>query len=203
MSKPAFRLPEPTEMPLSAAEIRHGVRQGFFSSPREHAPASNDPDGAYLFNKIKARCTEEGDCLLWPGNTTADGARPKVWLAGKSVPLRRALWEEMHGNLKRGERVGVDCKTLLCVARSHLVITTRSQELKGIRRDASFGAKIAATKRAKSRFTPEIVEAVRSSSLNNVALGKELGMNHQTIARMRRHEIWKTYSTPFAGLGAR
>lgn len=148
------------------------------------------------------RLVEEGDCLLWTGAVSEYGA-PKIWVEGGSDVLRRLIWTAIHGTPGKEQRIGVGCGVDRCVEPLHLKVRTRSEELSGIKRSSAFGAKIAATKRAASTFTQEEVDYIRSSALNNVQLGIELNRNHQTIARIRSHDIWRSYVSPFAGLGAR
>lgn len=151
---------------------------------------------------LERRTVEEGDCRIWQGATSADG-RPRVWTGDASLPLRRVIWEAMHGTIVGDIRIGAKCGCPRCVEPAHLFISTRSRELRGLKRSPGFGAKVAAGKRANSNITPELVAIIRSSDLNNSALGREIGMNHRIVSKIRNHEIWRDYSTPFAGLGAR
>jgi hypothetical protein len=159
-------------------------------------------EGSYLLEKIRHRCIEEGDCLLWQGAVLSEGL-PRLYSNGQSTSLRRLLWVEKHGEISSDVRIGAKCRVGLCVAPAHLIIRDRCDELKGTRRSQAFKAKIAAAKRSKSRFTPDFIEMVRTSPLNNCALGREIGLNHAIVAKIRNHQVWKDYSTPFAGLGAR
>lgn len=159
-------------------------------------------EGSYLADRIRSRCIEEGDCLLWQGALSVDGV-PRFFMNGQSVSLRRLLWVERHGELSPKVRIGVKCRAQRCVEPKHLVIRHRSEDIKGLRRSPAFKAKIAATKRAKSRFTPELIASIRSSPLNNSALGRELGLNQAVIAKIRNHEVWKDYTSPMFGLGER
>lgn len=156
---------------------------------------------AFSLQDLHARVREEDGCLIWTGDKK-DGTRPIIWIDGKSKPARRVLYEIVRGPIRGQKRIGVRCGNPLCLHPDHLIARDRPSELRGTTRDAAFKAKIATTKRANSRFTPELVAQIRASDLNNCALGRELGINHQTIAKIRRGEIWKSYSSPFAGLGA-
>lgn len=156
-------------------------------------------EGSYLMDRIRSRCTEEGDCLLWGGALSTDGI-PRLYMDGQSNSLRRLLWIEKHGDIESSVRIGAKCRENRCVAEAHLVIRDRCDDIKGLRRSQAFKAKIAAAKRAKSRFTPEFIEMVRSSPLNNCALGRQVDLDHRVIAKIRNHEVWKDYASPFAGL---
>ena len=155
----------------------------------------------FTLSDLEGRVREDGDCLVWTGSAS-DGRRPMIWIDGRSLGARRLVYTLVHGPIKQGRRIGVKCDNELCLNPEHLVAKFRSQETKGKPRDAAFKAKVAAGKRANSALTPDLINLVRTSPLNNCALGREIGLNHQTIAKIRRHEIWKNYSSPFAGLGA-
>jgi hypothetical protein len=158
-------------------------------------------EGAYLLDKIRHKCIEDGDCLIWQGAYTSTGGRPRIYIGRKWLALRNLLWVEKNGQPKKGHRIGVSCGTDGCI--EHLVSRGRSAELKGIRRSVSTKAKIAASKRAKSAYTPEFIAMVRESPENHLVLAEKLGMHYQTISRIRNHDVWKDYTNPFAGLGAR
>lgn len=156
----------------------------------------------FTLDELNARVIEDDGCLLWTG-ATSDGKRPAIWIDGKLRSARRVIYELIKGPIPEGKRVGVRCKKDLCVCPECLVARTVSQSLRGLKRDEAFKRKISATKRAKSVITPELVQLIRCSPLNNVHLGRELGMVHQTIAKIRNGKIWKDHTSPFSGLGAR
>ena len=160
-------------------------------------------EGAYLLERVRARCYEEGDCLIWTGDVSGDGMRPRFFVDGARVPIRKALWEALHGPVKEGCRIGTSCKTLHCVEPAHLIQRTRSMEMKGIKRSTATKAKIAAARRVGSTYTPELVAEIRGSDLTHTALAESLNLPYKHIRRIRNFDIWKDYITPFAGLGAR
>lgn len=157
-------------------------------------------EGAYLIDRIRHKCREDGGCLIWTGDVSSDSKNPRIHSEGKRIPLRPLLWAEKHGEPKRGNRIGVSCKTERCIEPEHLVQRTRSQELKGVRRSPATKAKMSAAKRAKSQYTPELIQMIRESDKSHVALAKELGMNYQTVAKFRRQMDY--VGNPFVGLMA-
>lgn len=152
---------------------------------------------------IEGRLVEEGDCLIWTG-AVSDSGNPRVWVDGSSDVLRRTLWTAMNGEPEPDDRIGVRCRVARCVEPSHLIKQQRTDELKGVKRTEAFKAKVAtAVRAAKATLTQEQVDMIRASPLNNVELARQMNRRHQTIARVRTHDIWKSYVNPFAGLGAR
>lgn len=65
-------------------------------------------------------------------------------------------------------------------------------------------AKIAATKRAQmAKLTIEQVREIRQRTTTIVQAAEKYGVHPSKISLIRRHQIWREHSTPWAGLGAR
>jgi hypothetical protein len=163
-------------------------------------------EGAYLRDRIRAKCIEDGDCLIWQGDKTSDKKRPLFYnVEGKRKNLRHMLWVEKNGGEpKKGRRIGVSCDRDCCVADEHLIDRTRTQELKGIKRTVAVKAKIAKARRKNSKYSDEWVAMVRDSEKGHLQLAKELGVHYQTISRIRSNGMRRDYTANhFAGLGAR
>jgi hypothetical protein len=67
-------------------------------------------------------------------------------------------------------------------------------------RSAKLSAVVRTSSRAKLDMTA--VDRIRSSSETGAALALDLGVSEQVISRVRSHQAWRNYSSPFAGLGA-
>lgn len=160
-------------------------------------------EGAYLMDRIRHKCLEDGDCLIWQGDKSVDGV-PRYYIDRKRKNLRHLLWVEKNGREPdAGKRVGVRCKRAGCVAEDHLVARSRQQELKGVKRTPDTKIRIALAKRKSSKYSDEFVQMVREMAGNHLEIAKQLGMHYQTVQRIRKHEIRREYVNPFAGLGAR
>ncbi len=83
------------------------------------------------------------------------------------------------------------CRSQLCVAPEHRQPGTRSTQMAfmlGVPKTSATKARIAASKRRRSKVTPEVVEEIRSSSESSVALAAKHGMSVTHACRIRRHE---------------
>jgi hypothetical protein len=64
-------------------------------------------------------------------------------------------------------------------------------------------AKMAATKRSRSKLDDQKVAEIRASSESAMALSAIYGVAAGYITSIRAGNLWKNYASPFAGLGAR
>ena len=167
------------------------------SSSFHIAPA----DGSYLKNVIRSRCTEEGDCLIWPGAMNA-GRSPAMTFKGENVQIRRFLWEQSGHILQTRTAIKVRCKEVRCVAEGHLFEGRRGPNV-GMKRSGAHRAKMAALQQAKSTLTLDDVAEIRSSLKPLKELAAQYGKAKRTIQNIRAGETWRVVSGPFAGLGAR
>lgn len=82
-------------------------------------------EGAALAAKIRARCTEDGDCLMWPGSTDSRGV-PTVRIVRRIVSARMVVllaagkWVDGHNAANTCGRIG-------CLAEDHLAALTRRE----------------------------------------------------------------------------
>lgn len=163
-------------------------------------------DGAYLRDRIMSRCIEEGDCLIWQGGSAKV---PYLTIQSKKVSVRK-LMLQLHGVeiLTQSKFFGVGCETPMCVALDHIRQRSKAQHAKyfgnlGVYSGPVKIAKMAATKRAKSKLDDEKVAAIRASDKSSMALSAEYGVAASYITSIKAGKLWKSYNSPFAGLGAR
>ena len=161
--------------------------------------------GAYLMEKIRARCEENGDCLLWPGAITTRG--PVVTLNQKQIQLRRVVWEDAHQKPFPSDRVAsVDCGHINCLADTHIIARTRAQLVARTNRmhaSAGRNAKIANGKRRDSKLSEEAAEEIRTSGLSAQEMAEKHSITKAYVYMIRAGHFRRNYSSPFAGLGAR
>jgi len=162
---------------------------------------------ADVYRRIMSRCTECGDCLLWPG---AMGGRqretPQVSIGGQCVNVRRLVWahEQAIPLGKRG--VSNTCGNKRCI--KHLAPTTASQRSKKAGQEGKFSgiarcAKIARTKRAQtSQLTPEKVSDILHGGGTLIEAAMRNGVSKSVAASVRQGRTWRDYSSPWAGLMA-
>lgn len=153
-------------------------------------------------DRILGRTRESGDCLEWAGYAI-EGKFPQIRVDWKCYPVRRLVWQLVHGPAKPEQWIGCNCDNPLCVNPDHLVARTRSKALKGARRTVTHKQKIAKTRRAGSKVTMEMVREIRTSGERNIDLANRLGLTQSYVSRIRLGKAWVEYVTPFQGLGAR
>lgn len=161
--------------------------------------------GAYLMEKIRSRCTEDGDCYRWPGAITTRG--PVMTVNQKQIQLRRVVWEGAHGRPFPSDRVAsMECDNQDCLQAEHIVARTRAQlNARTLRRHTSIGrnAKIAHTKRKSSKLSDEGAEDIRTSALPPQELADKWQISKAYVYMIRGGRFRRNYASPFAGLGAR
>ena len=128
---------------------------------------------------------------------------------GKTMLVRRAIWQDLHGEIEAGKIVRMTCETLKCIHPKHMTLTTykrlgKEMGAQGKMSDPVRSAKIAATKRAKyGKLTAEAVSDIRSSPETGRAMAVKYGVDEKHISRIRLNHCWKQFSSPWTGLGAR
>jgi hypothetical protein len=166
---------------------------------RQRTPAS--------LERIKARCTECGDCWLWDGALCGNARMPSMHHEGKTVAVRRLVYQLKHGSIPAGRAISPSCGRRLCVSPNCLQAVTEKQSKQ---RWAKLGAysnpgkqrRMALTKRAKSHISDEMVERVRAATSAPEA-ARETGVSLSYAKDIRAGRSRRDYSSHFDGLGAR
>lgn len=80
---------------------------------------------------LMARAHDDGaGCLVWDGYAL-HGTAPQWRIDYQLWPVRRLLWELVHGPIRTKHQIGLSCTEPLCVHPDHLVSRTRSSIQKG------------------------------------------------------------------------
>lgn len=191
--------------PIVAAILLDLVREGAEVEPFRVAGAlasTGDHPLQITLDSLLARTRQEEDCLIWSGH--ANGGRFPQWrIGGELYLVRRLVWEEVHGPIRPGHQIGVQCGCDLCVAPDCLVSRTKSRAAPRGRMSVTHQRRIAASRRRNSALTPEIVSEIRMSNDPANVLDERFGLKAGYASRIRQHRVWADYSNPFAGLGAR
>lgn len=166
--------------------------------------------GAYLMERIRAKCVEDGDCLIWTGATTSNGTPTMRMPKTREMIGVRRLVLKIAGRWKEGLLATSTCGHPQCVCEHHARGVTRAQLSKlAIKRTAyhlspARNAKIAAAARARyGKLTPEMREAIMESDLPQRVLGEMYGVGQHSISELKQGKSYRDYANPFAGLGAR
>lgn len=155
-----------------------------------------------LMAAIEACCYEEGDCLVW---SRGGPKMPHMTLDGSKINVRALVLYAKGVPFIKGAVLGCSCGNRKCVAPEHIRQRTRLQHgqyfgAKGAYSGPAKIAKMAATKRSKSKLDDEKVMAIRASTKSSKALGAEYGVAASYITSIKAGHLWKDYASPFAGL---
>lgn len=156
---------------------------------------------------IESKSEWDGDCLIWRGGVAHNA--PYMSVNKKSTPVRRWIAENLHGKETKGLFVTFTCGCNMCVNPDHVAVMTRAkmQKMHADRLQyASNPVRCAKlSKAARTRFgtTEEEVEKARNDPRPIREVAAELGRSFDFVQKIRAGETWKTYGSPFHGLGAR
>lgn len=158
-----------------------------------------------LMAAIAERSVEEGECVLWLGGSAKV---PHVHIQGKKTNIRMLLALLRGDPIVPGSFFGCSCGNPKCIAEEHIAQRSRKQHAAHFGKQGAYSgpaktAKMAATKRAKSKLDDEKVAAIRASTKTLKELGEEFGVASSYVGYIRAGKLWKNYASPFAGLGSR
>lgn len=142
-----------------------------------------------------------GECLEWTGHA-AGGQHPQVKLggrAGRVYNVRRVLWVLTRGFVPANRQVGVKCDCELCVHPDCLVLRTRAAAMKGVKKSLLSARRMAATKRAKSKLTEEMVSEIRSSEKPAIWFDRNWRLGNGTASNIRRGRSRRDFSADMLG----
>ena len=153
----------------------------------------------HTLESIHARCEEVGECWVWMGKMTAQ-RHPSASHNGKSMLVRRRVFELVHGTLPDTRRFGIvtTCGNHRCVNPEHLRNASRASMVrlayKNGRRNplreytARSRARVGST---GSKLTPEIAAAIRTDTRPTKELAAEFACSESLIRKVRTGLIWR------------
>jgi hypothetical protein len=172
-------------------------------------------DETMLMMRVVMNIEQVGDCWEWTGAVGHTGhpiinlRQPIDGLPRKGCTLVRRFVYMLAGHtLIPRKPIDCRCNNKLCVNPAHLF---QSSSAKVAQKAAQAGAwkgeararKISAKKRAKAKINFEIASEIRLSPESGPVLAARYGVDKSLVNNIKRGTIWRDYSTPFAGLGAR
>lgn len=170
------------------------------------------PEGEqHTMETIRARCVEEGDCLIWQGGKAHGSPYLMAKIDGKrkSMAVRRYIAEVLQGRtVPPGRVVSMGCDCLDCVNPDHIRVYTRQQLVTRSANRTRFGedparkAKISAKKREQSKLTWNDVQEIRASSESSRTMSRRTGIPFATIQGIRAYRTWVDHASvnPFSQL---
>ena len=160
-----------------------------------------EEQGAYLMTKIRARCTEDGDCWLW-NDAVNEAGLPRY---GKGS-ARRKIWTTLNGPINGPYFVGCICRERRCLNPEHLVLRTKSSVVKDGHANAIKAQRYLAstlTARKRGKLNDRVAQEIRESDETLGVLAERYGVHLSLIGKVKAGQAWQPLSSPFAGLGAR
>lgn len=164
----------------------------------------------WTLDLLRARCIEDGDCLIWP--LAATRGQPRVSMGGRTIYLRRWVLEQrLRRPLRRDESVTTTCMTPMCCAAGHLRATTRAEITARSYRDGSrcpardYRMGVACAMRNSAKLDAAKAAAIRADERGARAVAAEYGVSPQTVYAIRSGRRWRglaANSSVFAWRGA-
>lgn len=160
-----------------------------------------------LIEKIQRHVTIEGECWEWQG--CMQGSVPMMKHKGNPTNVRRLVLIERQIPMT-GFIATYTCGNAKCVNPDHTGRSTRAQMNRRIMDDMNTATntlrikRIAEVKRkTEAKLSLDDVKQIRSSDDRHEDLAARFGVSKSLIGRIRRGQMWKTFSaSPFAGLFA-
>ena len=160
-----------------------------------------------LIEKIQRHVTLDGDCWQWHG--CMQGAIPMIKHGSKVANVRRLVLID-RGVPMTGFIATYTCGNPACVNPDHAGRSTRAQMNRRIMADMNTATntlrikRIADVKRrTDAKLSLDDVSQIRASDEKHEDLAARYGVSKSLIGRIRRGQMWKTFSaSPFAGLFA-
>lgn len=155
--------------------------------------------------ELYARTVEEGDCRIWTG----PGKKlPHLNTSAGRVNVRKLVLEAAGSQIRANCVLGCSCRNDKCIELDHIRQRSRKEHAAYFGRIGAYSgpvkiAKMAATKRSRSKLDDQKVAEIRASSESAMALSAIYGVAASYITSIRAGNLWKNYASPFAGLGAR
>ena len=147
--------------------------------------------------ELIAMCEVSGDCIIWHGATTKDGAP-----CYSGINIRREVYIKGGVDLHRNQHVKMKCGELGCLCRAHMVVKTKSQINRETSKSiASRLLRSAAAKKnqAGRKLDEEKARYIRESEKSASELARELGISQNLAWMVRMGKRWKP-ANHFAGL---
>jgi len=160
-----------------------------------------------LIEKIQCHVTLDGDCWQWHG--CMQGAIPMMKHGGKVANVRRLVLIE-RGVPMKGYIATYTCGNPACVNPEHTARSTRTQmnrrnmaEMSGATNTLRVKRIAEIKRRTSAKLSQADVDQIRASDEKQQDLANRYGVTKSLIGKIRRGEVWRTFSaSPFSGLFA-
>lgn len=160
-----------------------------------------------LLDTLTPYTVDDAGCLVW--QRSCCNGHPAMRLGGKTVLVRRQLWQDKHGDIPAGHIVRMTCGTVGCIHPEHMECTTYQRLGKqlgalGIMSGTKRSAAIARAKRAspQAKLNAEAVADIRTSGEPVAVMAQRYGIAQATVSKVRLGKCWRDFASPWRGLGA-
>jgi len=165
----------------------------------------------HTLESLKARCTEEGDCLLWDGY--GQNNTPQVYdgSVGKMQPVRK-LMAALAGMLitDKIKYYAVSCGCSACVEPLHILPQTEKQHAAAMAKLINHNAPTRIAKlqnsayaRSKRKVSDEVKAAILTDERSGPEIAKDHGISRSMVNKYKNGKARRMVSAsenPWAGL---
>lgn len=162
----------------------------------------------HTVDSLKARCVEVGECWEWQGYLGNNTPQVSSYPGGKKkmVSVRRLLRELVTGQAQPHGHYGNTCGNIRCVNPDHTLWKSEAAHMRAMGRKRKVSA-VTASKLRKFRVEAGLAKLdeskakeIRHSDEPGPVLAERYGVSKSWINRIKRGEVWRVLSSPFAGL---
>jgi hypothetical protein len=166
-----------------------------------------------LMMRVVTQIEDNGKCWIWTGAVNQQDhpiihLRQPIYGHKGCLTVRRFVFLLANGVLPARRPIGCRCGEKLCVNPEHLFLSTQSRIGKLAAKNGAWkgqdrAIKISVAKRAAGKLDIDKAREIRMSDESGPVLAQRFGVDKSLINNIKRGNVWKDYSNPFAGLGAR
>jgi len=198
----AYSVRQPIRGAIDAMLADGRIRHIGLGRSRCLVPADWRVTDAWFVRYVGHRLQRDGAHQVWTGNWDR-WSRCVLWIDGQRYDVRRTLYRIRTGKtLGTRDTVRAKCEHETCMAPACQVVH-KAKGSTGPKHSVSTKAKLAASKRARSKYGPALVAQVKASTKSYRQISLETGMNLSTVGAIKAGRLWQDYSSPWAGMGAR
>ena len=137
-----------------------------------------------LWSKVDKRGPDE--CWPFIGKTRCGSNLEygEIWLNGKNALVHRVAWEITNGPVPEGLVVRHLCNNPICANPSHLAVGTQKDNIAD-RERAGRGNPPRGESHPHSRYSDEIIQAVREATGSQYEIARRFGMSRSYVSAIR------------------
>ena len=162
-----------------------------------------------LIQRVSGRVIEDGGCWNWQGALQSCGAVPTMQWKGKTGAVRRFVLLDKGWAPNKGLVATYTCGNPLCVHPDHLGWASRKTLQVRIVANLKYhldpmrNKRLADSARGRAKLSLDIAQEVRDADGSQRAVAAKFGISQATVSSIKLGKTWRSYSSPFAGLGAK